>query len=350
MSSQTRIASSFASSHFSVMSTRAEVIQTLPPRSFETIPSPIPVFEKKKEQIQIILQNFLKEPPERTKAHAMYSKRILDKWLAPYSLYERRYPLFGGRKIEYKLSSEETLFSKNLLQEYLKQNNVPFLMPPGMFFLCHPLNSKITEPDMIFPDNEIVQLYPFVHSEERDGLQMDFVEIESFIKKRREGHSIFQQERCGEGQMAVFSMLAFDFDPTIPIKTAMNHRLYNQGIETLFISMKLFPQTSVVVRPQDLIPLIEKDGPVAIHVVVPSIHDFWLVVDDLSPNGVIIRDPFHGWCIKVTTEAFENMWRIGGEEITKVFQIVKYVPKKVVKAVEVKPPEQKKVGRACVIL
>lgn len=72
--------------------------------------------------------------------------------------------------------------------------------------------------------------------------------------------------------------------------------------------LDLEPIESRVGSLEELQEKINQNNCSAIINYVDDIGSHYMIVDGITDEGVNMRDPYHGWAIKVTTEAFKRIW------------------------------------------
>lgn len=132
------------------------------------------------------------------------------------------------------------------------------------------------------------------------------------------GRSIIQQQAIRGCTAATAAMLIVDNGGNFNVSILQGRSLADNGrILQDIQDANLRGKKAIETRVENLKELseqIKKNGPAIVSIDNNGSHS--IVVDEISDNGVRLRDPYHGWSITVTKEAFEK--RFSGNTIIQV--------------------------------
>jgi hypothetical protein len=170
--------------------------------------------------------------------------------------------------------------------------------------------------NILFNDDEIVQ----VHSGEHKiwGLTLKIKAEKIRLKNRREINVLQQQAIRGCGP-AVIAMFLLDNNLPVDSKSLYYSALVNaqqviQGLNKVInengrkdFSATLFHLPDNLMNKEKLFNYLGKiteTDSIIMSISDKMIGGHWIVVDMVSKAGITLRDPYHGWCITVTKDAF----------------------------------------------
>lgn len=128
-----------------------------------------------------------------------------------------------------------------------------------------------------------------------------------FAEKTDYGWVIQQQGQRG-CTAATTAMLIMD-NGKAPSLQALGHRNLGNS-ETMARDLNragLNPMMSNVDKFEELSALIKKSGPAIIGVHGKEIGGHVVILDRLTKTSAIIRDPYHGWCIRMSKDALKEI-------------------------------------------
>lgn len=155
-----------------------------------------------------------------------------------------------------------------------------------------------------YKDQSIVQEYPLFKEKGEES---------SFYRGRTQQGAYVSIQKGVRGCVAACaSMILSDYLQRY-IEPAFMNLGTDENIKQTIKNHGLTPKETHVENLNDLSNAL-KNGPACVGVTTVGGHE--IVVDSVEEDGVNIRDPYHGWAIKITTEAFLKSSRLDKNTIS----------------------------------
>ena len=166
-----------------------------------------------------------------------------------------------------------------------------------------------------FYDDEIITIHDIVGQEEIPPSHITLHWKPIYAKKSENGKYVIQQQATRGCTAATAAMLIKDHGRNPDAFKLSRRNLGNTTNQMHDIrDAGLTPILTSVRPPKTLKSLLEQHGSAIVKLVDENLGAHVVVVDEITDNGVRLRDPYHGWEITVTPEAFNKRFN-GGEAI-----------------------------------
>ena len=224
---------------------------------------------------------------------------IFELFEIPYTDFRRRYPKIGMS--DTRGGFEKPDFSKleKILESFSPKETIPSLFPELGKLSTLGAHGYANS----YSDKSILKVYPVTHSmkiiQEPRSVTVYFTENKK---------PIIQQQSTRGCSAAATAMLILEHEKPIDLVelTRRNLGTPEKKIKDLE-NAGLTPLSTRCATLADLQECLKKQGP-AIVSVDSGAGSHSIILDALSESSTRIRDPYHGWEIEITLDAFRNSW------------------------------------------